>query len=224
MSGGMSPDTQTGQKLLTPFLLSQSSSEEWLVRREVKDKRPITGRRERRWRYGCQRRKRKPLGDLKRSETWRVGWEDRTAPASDGGGGHKQKKRWNQVEGAGSSTYEVIAHISLHPISPDSMIESCGKWKETERDGKSIWDAWRSLNQWLLWLHDSGRQESAVLGCTDKRFITRSVTHSKYNKGWPLKPIRALIRGAQVSQPPIGALEMDYLCRQIHYGGGHEET
>lgn len=68
---------------------------------------------------------------------WRLGWKDMTAPAADGRGEHKQKKQWNQVKGAGSSTYQVIAHISLHPIFPPT-IESCGKWIETVWDGKSI--------------------------------------------------------------------------------------
>lgn len=118
--------------------------------------------------------------------------------------------RW-KVRAAALTKWYLTSHYI--PFPPHWMIESCGKWKETARDGKSIWDAWRSLNQWLLWLHDSRQQESAVLGCTDKRFITRSLTHSKYNKGSPPKPIRALIWGGQVSQPPIGALET-HLCRQ----------
>lgn len=49
----------------------------------------------------------------------RVGWKDGTAPAAVGGGEHKQKKQKNRVKGAGSSTYEVKAHISLHPIPPN---------------------------------------------------------------------------------------------------------
>lgn len=78
----------------------------------------------------------------------------------DGGGEHKQKKRRNQVKGASSSTYEVIARISLHPIPPPTTtIESCGKWIEAERDGKSIGDAWGGSDWWLLRLHDSRRRE-----------------------------------------------------------------
>lgn len=47
-----------------------------------------------------------------------VGWKDRTQSLQMEGGEHKQKKRRNQVKGAGSSTYKVKAHISLHPIHP----------------------------------------------------------------------------------------------------------
>lgn len=88
-------------------------------------------------------------------------WDGEIGPpdAADGWGEHKQKKRRNQVKGAGSSTYEVIAHISLHPTTPPPTIESCGKRIEMVRDGKSIWDASRGLNWWLLWLHDSSKQE-----------------------------------------------------------------
>lgn len=185
------------------YSFSLVSAKYWGVRREMKDKRPITGRiREKRWWYGCQGRKRKPLRDSKRSETCRM--EGLNTNKRCGG------IRW-KVRAAALTKWYLTSHYI--PFPPHSMIESCGKWKETARHGKSIWDAWRSLNQWLLWLHDSRRQESAVLGCTDKRFITRSLTHSKYNKGSPLKPIRALVWGGQVSQPPIGALET-HLCRQ----------
>lgn len=52
-------------------------------------------------------------------------------------------------------------------------------------------DARSGLYRWFLWLHDSSRKESAVLGCSEEQFITRSLSRSKYNYGSPLKPIRA---------------------------------
>lgn len=68
------------------------------------------------------------------------GMESEDPVAADGRGVNTNKIGGNQVsKGAGSSTYKVIAHISLHPIPhPPSTIESCGKWIETVRDGKSI--------------------------------------------------------------------------------------
>lgn len=66
-------------------------------------------------------RKRKTTQGLKKSSDKETrewdGRKDRMQPLQMEGDGHKQKKR-NQVKGVGSSTYEVIAHISLHPISP----------------------------------------------------------------------------------------------------------
>ena len=45
-------------------------------------------------------------------------WDGKIGPRWKKGGEHKQKKLRNQVKGVGSSTYKVIAHISLHPIPP----------------------------------------------------------------------------------------------------------
>lgn len=74
-----------------------------------------------------------------RQRDQRVGQKDRTAPLLMEDGEHKQQKRRNRVKGAGNGTYEVMTRILLHPIHhPTSTIESCGKWIETVRDGKSI--------------------------------------------------------------------------------------